>query len=1034
MAEERLYIEGVYVPLSGSLNPAISKSITDIQEPDKRKATHSKTVRIPGSKEANTVFSHIFEINAVDLTFNPNAKASCRYEVDSEEIILGYIRLNSIVVNDNFDISYDCTMFGTTADFFATIKDGYLTDLYATDGDYEGLDIYDHQLTKEIQQLSWDTEIIINGALEPFAFGQGYVYPLIDYGLSTDQTNFIFTQIPCAIYEKEYLTRLIDWAGFTLQAGGWVDTDDVINHLIIPASPECYQLTDSDIEDREFSANTPEMLSTGTTTSGNLPIGSYSANDQLIFTNEVTDPGLNYNPATGVFTAQYSGVYDFTALIDVNATFTPDTVNNVKTTCDIHGFIIMTFDPNGADPEVQIDAFPFYITSDDAAFVSGARSTSATPTYPDTDYMRNKAWGKMVQSIPIARGVNPPDRYQLTVNGIPMQAGDSIRVYYKAGIFADSTSSFTYNSSSNLFVDSLGTYYSGDATLTISVGSFYNKVVNTVMTEGNTLQMSDVIPANVKMIDYFMSLVKHFNLWVDVNPENPKELIIKTRDNYLGGTVLNIHEKIDRSKDIEYLPMTTLDVRRYLFTWKPDGDYWNQRYTQNWQGEVYGQRQVDVENEFAGQEKVTELIFSPTCMVAPPNSDRVLPTIYQLNDAGQPVTTKHNIRRLYYAGLKPCLNTWNHINYVSVFSIPISTSYATYPYAGHWDDPFTPTLDINFGLVKEVFYDDNLYDIVETDNNVVNKYYGKYLREMTDPESRIANAFVRMRPYDFVNFTFDKLYYWDYAYFRLQQVIDYNSIGEETVKNVFLKINNASDFIATTHTATGNPLPITPDQSGGNVNMTEATSAKGTRSNAQTNNNNYSTKSASVKGEYNYINASANHIDINGDSNEVRAMAKNIKIQGDNNIIEAGVENVTLINTSGETVTESDVVYINGDKTSANTSGTYTPTDTANTNLDSCTPGPAWFTVVNGNQCVVSGYFDADPTTTNTATSFEIDLPIPSAIANIEDVAGTAFCATSQLDGVSIIGSVANNTAVFTWVCRTTVSSRWTYIFKYTIL
>jgi hypothetical protein len=251
MAQERLYIENTWIPLTASLNPSITKSITDITEPQDRKSTYSKTVSIPRSKEADKIFTHLFEFNVTTGLFNTSARASVRYECDSEIILQGYIRLNKIGRLNNNEITYDCTMFSTAADFMATLAGGYLTDLYESVGSFEGLDIYDHLLTKELQQLSWDTEIIINGSLEPFAFGQGYVYPLVDYGFSQDATNFIYTQIAPAIYEKEYLLRAIAWAGYILQPGGWVDTDDVINHLIIPSSPECYQLTASDIQAQE---------------------------------------------------------------------------------------------------------------------------------------------------------------------------------------------------------------------------------------------------------------------------------------------------------------------------------------------------------------------------------------------------------------------------------------------------------------------------------------------------------------------------------------------------------------------------------------------------------------------------------------------------------------------------------------------------------------------------------------------------------------------------------------------------------------
>jgi len=57
---EQLFINGVELPLSRSLNPSFTKSIIDIREPEKRSSTYSKTVVVPRSKEADDVFWFIF--------------------------------------------------------------------------------------------------------------------------------------------------------------------------------------------------------------------------------------------------------------------------------------------------------------------------------------------------------------------------------------------------------------------------------------------------------------------------------------------------------------------------------------------------------------------------------------------------------------------------------------------------------------------------------------------------------------------------------------------------------------------------------------------------------------------------------------------------------------------------------------------------------------------------------------------------------------------------------------------------------------
>ena len=46
MAIEQLYLDNKYCPLSKSINAAITKSIADIAEPNKRKATNSSAMKI----------------------------------------------------------------------------------------------------------------------------------------------------------------------------------------------------------------------------------------------------------------------------------------------------------------------------------------------------------------------------------------------------------------------------------------------------------------------------------------------------------------------------------------------------------------------------------------------------------------------------------------------------------------------------------------------------------------------------------------------------------------------------------------------------------------------------------------------------------------------------------------------------------------------------------------------------------------------------------------------------------------------------
>lgn len=114
--------------------------------------------------------------------------------------------------------------------------------------------------------------------------------------------------------------------------------------------------------------------------------------------------------------------------------------------------------------------------------------------------------------------------------------------------------------------------------------------------------------------------------------------------------------------------------------------------------------------------------------------------------------------------------------------------------------------------------------------------------------------------------------------------------------------------------------------------------------------------------------------------------------------------------------------------------GTYTPTRSAEANLDAnVTMTQAQYLRV-GNTVTVSGRFTADPTLTATATSFEITLPVASNIGAVEDLAGVAFCGSVAQQGAEIIGVVANDTAKIQWMATDITSQTWSYTFTYEVI
>lgn len=114
-------------------------------------------------------------------------------------------------------------------------------------------------------------------------------------------------------------------------------------------------------------------------------------------------------------------------------------------------------------------------------------------------------------------------------------------------------------------------------------------------------------------------------------------------------------------------------------------------------------------------------------------------------------------------------------------------------------------------------------------------------------------------------------------------------------------------------------------------------------------------------------------------------------------------------------------------------SGTYTPTRSAEANLDSNVTMTAAQYMRVGDTVTVSGRFTANPTAAG-AASFEIDLPIASNIGAAEHVAGVAFCGGVAGQGAEIIGVAANDTAKFQWIAVDLSSKVWSYSFTYQVI
>jgi hypothetical protein len=103
-------------------------------------------------------------------------------------------------------------------------------------------------------------------------------------------------------------------------------------------------------------------------------------------------------------------------------------------------------------------------------------------------------------------------------------------------------------------------------------------------------------------------------------------------------------------------------------------------------------------------------------------------------------------------------------------------------------------------------------------------------------------------------------------------------------------------------------------------------------------------------------------------------------------------------------------------------SGTYTPTGTVVTNVDTVNTGVAFWTRI-GNVVTVHGSINVDATSASIATTVRVALPIASTFAAVTDSSGVIGGDEQNVSGV-VSANVANNDFQFDWVNGTVTSDQ----------
>ena len=813
------------IDLANEISFGLNYSIDDIRNVEKKNTNYSKTITLAGSDNNNKILGNLFDVNSDFTYFNPNIKTPAKIIVNSETVIEGFLQLKSIETQGK--IEYKCVINSKAVDFFTDVKDKKLSDL-----DFSK---YNHTYNSANITNSW------NG-------NEKYVYPLMHNGT---ESNYEIRDFKPAIFHKEYLKRIALESGYSLGGALMDSTTEAGGHYakeIIPFNGEVVPISDAELQRRLFEVGqSSSVVEIVDKTIGTDMVEPFTKLE--IFDNEIFDNGSVFNNNTYTIDANgtYSVRFNFTGKVEVST--------------------------NG------VDAFQSEYNS---LFNSRDFATDYTYTVRFDIYQNGNLLNNFIKQFTLPNELNSSNGYTDNTNfnfilNTPIRqfsVGDDIEIQY-------TVQGKKFNDLN--YTDSTG---ATPVTTTFKLKSFIgttlkNSTGNSELVEGDTITLSNFIPKEVKQGDLITDLVKRYNAYISVDPNNDRKILINTREQYFasGGT-LDWSDKQDMDSKVDIKLISELQNKEFKFTYKEDNDLNNEVYSNNNDDAIYGEKEVEFENDFVKGEKKIETPFSPTPLIQARKGKNfaIVPSI-------PTQAPKNKVRVLYYGGL---IDTIDGINWRLTHAGGFD-NYTIYPYAGHLDNPINPTVDINFGEVPTAFYPE--FES-RTNANLYNRFWKNYIEQLAIGKLVTMNMYLNSTDIGYIRHNLNTKIYVGNSYYYINKIVDYNPLKNDLTKVEFLKINEGVSFVGGVTVKT----------------LGEPDDAKTALTALTVNNNENNGSLTQILGGGNFIGSDAEKIAAIGDNNIVNG--KNGFIQGDGNRVSAGVENFFAIGALNKEITESNSGFI----------------------------------------------------------------------------------------------------------------------------
>lgn len=328
--------------------------------------------------------------------------------------------------------------------------------------------------------------------------------------------------------------------------------------------------------------------------------------------------------------------------------------------------------------------------------------------------------------------------------------------------------------------------------VTISSASINLSQITSQITDvayNGVISINENLPKGIFQKDFFLSVCKMFNLYVYQDNLNDKQINVAPYIDFYSSAVTNSldwSQKIDLGSTMSIKPMSQLNARYYAYKYTPDTDFYNDNYLKKY-GQSYGDNLYDSEFDYVKDTATTQIIFAPSILRLHTGQDKYHTEIFKLSNNNTNEDPMDSVIRILMAKKITGVSSW-HIKSGSNGTGSNLATLTSYGYAGHLNDPANPTIDINFGVPKELQFPVTTYPT----DNLFNTYHLPYILEITDIDSKLLSCKMYLNTLDIYDLDFSKYIWINGVLFRLNVVDGYNPMAYQTTQVNLLKVINTN--------------------------------------------------------------------------------------------------------------------------------------------------------------------------------------------------------------------------------------------------